>query len=255
MSERMRLRMAPTRSLLVNRPHYDADMIDRVARDRLALTLRRLAAGRITNDECDDVISEFLDGRDRPGFCRCGYDLRGGPHEHCPECGAVSDPALPEIARFAWGLYSDLSTHKLKGRHALSSSQRRLVAQAVAFLKTDLEYSQQVFTRSNSGPRAVLVLYLGVPMLTYLLVRLCWGSDRAMLVAISMYLLLIGTGWLWALASSARAGRNKATESTKGDDEALAQRWPFNSPVEMRSAAARPRFLAGASSRSDTTSR
>ena len=70
-------------------------MIDRNARDRLALALRQLASGLITNDDFDD---------DAFAACSCRND----------------DAALAELATYGWLHYSDCSTYNLKGRHALS---------------------------------------------------------------------------------------------------------------------------------------
>ena len=87
-------------------------MVDRNARDQMVLLLRRLATGRITNDEFE---------------------------EHLPISRA--DPAVDEIYhRGVWGLYSDLHEHRLVGRQRLSRSERREIARFVLFLKSDLEY-------------------------------------------------------------------------------------------------------------------
>ena len=86
-------------------------MIDRPNRDRLALFVRRYAAGRITNDDLAD---------------------RAPSHS--------SDPVIQAVYEYAWHLYDDLSTHRAVGRHALSPETRRMVARWILFLHTDLEY-------------------------------------------------------------------------------------------------------------------
>src|SRR5690606_5837775 len=84
-------------------------------RDRLALALRRLAVGRITNDEFDDVWCEL------------------------PR-GDGADAALDELGVYGWLHYSDHRTYRLRGRHALSPHERRAIARCVLFLKTGQPY-------------------------------------------------------------------------------------------------------------------
>lgn len=87
-------------------------MVDRDARNQMVLLLRRLVAGRITNDEFEDQQPRSL-----------------------------TDPAVAAIYhRGASGLYSDLHEHRLTGRHRLPRETRREVARFILFLKSDLEY-------------------------------------------------------------------------------------------------------------------
>lgn len=115
-------------------------MVDRTARAQLALALRRLASGRMTNDQFDDEA-----------FCK--FESR------------TDDPALSELATFGWSHYSDLYPHRLRGRHALSREERRGIARAVVFLKSDQEYVHGTFntnetTLSNRSGLAMLVLLM-----------------------------------------------------------------------------------------------
>jgi hypothetical protein len=85
-------------------------MICRQSRDRLALALRRYVAGRMSNDDLDSVE---VDWRDR---------------------GAVA------VKQMAWRLYSDTKHHYAKGRHAINSDGKRIVAKWIVFLHGDMEY-------------------------------------------------------------------------------------------------------------------
>lgn len=82
-------------------------MIDRAARDRAALALRRFAANRITNDEFDEL-----------------YPASAG------------DIAVRVIGDRAWSLYSDMHEHRLDTGPEL----RREIARWVLFLHTELGY-------------------------------------------------------------------------------------------------------------------
>ncbi len=86
-------------------------MIDRTGRDSLALHLRRLASGRITNDEFDAIqITSSLDA------------------------------ALPAVWEAGWGLYHDFTSYRLRGASSLKPDALRAVGRCVLFLGTDLPY-------------------------------------------------------------------------------------------------------------------
>ena len=86
-------------------------MIDVEGRKLGALLLRRLASGRITNDEWDEAF---------------------------PSSG---DAGLRAVEDFGWSLYSDFDTYRLVGRHALSPELRLIVARCVLFLHSGREYA------------------------------------------------------------------------------------------------------------------
>jgi hypothetical protein len=87
-------------------------MIDREARNQAVMLLRRLVAGRVTNDEFEDA-----------------------------QPASRVDPAIDEVFYLGvWGLYSDLSEHRLVGRHRLPREARREVARFILFLKSGLDY-------------------------------------------------------------------------------------------------------------------
>jgi hypothetical protein len=86
-------------------------MIARTERTQLALQLRRLASGRISNDDFED-----------------------GTPRHSP------DAAVQELFLFGWSLYHDYSTYRLRGRQAPSREVLDIVARCVLFLDSDLEY-------------------------------------------------------------------------------------------------------------------
>jgi hypothetical protein len=80
----------------------------------LALALRRLATGRITNYEFEDAIPF-----------------------------STLDFGVKNVARQSWYLYSDLREYRLRGTHSLTREGRREVARWLLFLRTEREYEWQ----------------------------------------------------------------------------------------------------------------
>lgn len=89
-------------------------MVNRGARDELARAIRRLAAGRVTNDQFADGVRHFVIG--------------------CADLGVQA------IRLAAWQLYDDLHEHRLEGNYALAAVGRREVARWIVFLKSNTEY-------------------------------------------------------------------------------------------------------------------
>ena len=107
-------------------------MIDRDARNRLAESIRHLAAGTITNVEFEErVLSSSSDPAVRAVFV-------GGP----------------------WFLYHDLMRYRLRGKHPLSPAVRREAARWVLFLKSDLPYEWPVERRGIVGSLVWVILNL-----------------------------------------------------------------------------------------------
>lgn len=86
-------------------------MVDRVARDKAAALIWQFKECRITNREFDEQYPQD------------SHDL-----------------AVQRIYECMWFFYDDLSTHKLEGRHALSSEAQGLFERCALFLESDREY-------------------------------------------------------------------------------------------------------------------
>lgn len=87
-------------------------MIDRASRNRYATILRYLATGQLSTDAFSFQAASI------------GRNSR--------------DPLLLEIHEHADGLYSDLWSYYLRGRHALDASKRRAVARMILLLRSDV---------------------------------------------------------------------------------------------------------------------
>jgi hypothetical protein len=105
-------------------------MIDAEARRELALRLRRLASGRITNAEYEE-----------------------------PWIHRASDEAVTACFHAGWTLYSDNRTYRLRGRHALPPAARAAVGRCVLFLHSNLPYEWPAQRVSVGGLlRAIVTL-------------------------------------------------------------------------------------------------
>jgi hypothetical protein len=129
-------------------------LIDRQARDHLALNVRRLASGRLSVDSFGDVFGELVVRACEPGRCMCGYEMAGVPGPRCPECGEIPDPALAELAAFGWASYSDFGPSHLRGKARLDRRERNEFARAVLFLWSDLEYTGPSFLEMTGMGRS-----------------------------------------------------------------------------------------------------
>jgi hypothetical protein len=108
-------------------------MVDLESRMNAGLLLRRLASGRLTNDEFDEAY---------PSWSR--------------------DRGVRNISEFAWSLYSDYHTHRLLGRHALTPETRRIAARCVLFLHSGVEYEWPDPPRIRLGAELRQFLTLGL---------------------------------------------------------------------------------------------
>lgn len=230
-------------------------MIDRENRDRLAFAMRQLASGRISNDEFDMVGEELMALRHTLQQCDCGYDTIGLTGGRCPECGRVCDPALSEIACWAWLFYSDLRTHSLRGDDALDREERHDFARAILFLKSDFEYrygsaiKDSTVLGEGGRPAAIVACSLCFAALL-LVIGLLWGPKWLVVVAGAQFLLLYGSGRALHWIMSARAGRRDATRSTRQREtiptDVLRNRWPFSTEAELAAAREQRLFLCTA---------
>ena len=87
-------------------------MIDRPARDSVALLIRRLASGRISNQDYEDAWWATK----------------------------THDEAVRAVLDAGWALYDDYRTYRLRGAAALPPATLAAISRCVLFLTSDLEY-------------------------------------------------------------------------------------------------------------------
>lgn len=103
-------------------------MIDKPRRKRLALHLRHLATGQITNDDFESSVMDEVT-----------YGWLPEQYYRAKEAKS-DDRVIQPILEFGWTLYDDLSQHKLTKQHQLPPEQRKDIARYILFLHSDLEY-------------------------------------------------------------------------------------------------------------------
>jgi hypothetical protein len=111
-------------------------VIDRIRRDKLALHLRQYVSGRTWNQSFEN---------------RLANDVSDGclPEQYGRVPGSDPDPLIPPMLEHVWGLYSDCSFHRARGKHAITGSDRKAVARYILFLHSDLEYRWPSFRFVN----------------------------------------------------------------------------------------------------------
>jgi hypothetical protein len=116
-----------------------ATMIDTETRRQLSADIRRLATGRMTNDEFDDVYYERYEHSD--------------------------DRAVREIASHCYCLYNSdtLRPMRLCGRHSLDTEARSAIARCVLFLRSGLQY-QWPETPDSPGLRLLWALAFSISL-------------------------------------------------------------------------------------------
>ena len=185
-------------------------MIDRPARDRLASNLRRLASGRITNDEFEASHSD-----------------------------SSPDRAVEQIGAWAQWHYDDSRVYRLIGKDRLPLKTRRTAARAVLFLRTDREYEwpewPAMFSFRNLAVAAVGVVLLA--MAGGMLYFRIPGGEK--LWALGLIVVTLSAGLLvwgpWSLRGQWRHWRQR------GDAPA----WPFLRSAELEAARRGGRFPRG----------
>lgn len=103
-------------------------MVDKDRRKKLALHLRQLSTGQLTNDEFEERVAEDVT-----------YGWLPEQYYRSKE-SKTDDSVIRPILEFSWCLYDDTFNHKLKGAHKLSDAQTKEIARFVLFLHSDLEY-------------------------------------------------------------------------------------------------------------------
>jgi len=108
-------------------------MIDISRRRKLAIHLRHLSVGLISNL---DFESNLID------------DVTNGwlPEQYYRSKEAkFDDKIIQPMLELCWGLYDDTRNHKLNGRDKLSEEALRIIARCILFLQTDIEYKWPYF--------------------------------------------------------------------------------------------------------------
>lgn len=190
--------------------------VDRKARDDLAVALRRLVTGRMTNDQFDD-------------------------HYYYDDWVDSSDKAVSEIATFGWGLYSSdlLWPYKLKGCHAVSSEIRRTAARAILFLASKHEYEWPPYRETVTfwclfGAGCYLVVGL-----VFLLTAGLIGGWMGFWYAILGILFTVPCiHWL-------ATGEQRADDESRFHESGDVEVWPFLRSSDFEDARRSPRFLSG----------
>lgn len=187
-------------------------MVDIQLRSTLSIAIRRLVAGRITNEAFDDLYYEQLVNTD--------------------------DPAIKSIGEFGHSLYSSdlLFAYRLRGRHAISPGTKKIAARCSLFLRTDAAYAWPPLPPDTQNLIRAVVGYLSLPLCIALLI--CGG-----LLLLSQELrfgtILVTAGLLVSAISMWSISRRNAVDTlawqtwkAHGDFEV----WPFINRKQLNDA-------------------
>lgn len=109
-------------------------MIDTERRKKLALHLRHLSVGVITNDDFEENIMD---------------DVSNGwlPEQYYRSKKAkLDDPIIVPMLELCWGLYDDTRNHFVKD---LDEDALKIIARCILFLRSDKEYEWPYFDTRN----------------------------------------------------------------------------------------------------------
>ena len=114
-------------------------MIDKERRKKLALPLRHLSAGLITNDDFEEAIMEEVsDGWTPENYYRSERAKSDN-----------DDAIIKPMLELCWGLYDDTRQHKLVKSDALTKEAFKIIARCILFLHSDYEYEWPYFNTNN----------------------------------------------------------------------------------------------------------
>ena len=123
-------------------------MVDNGRRKKLALHLRQLATGQLSNDEFEERVMNDV----TYGYLPELYYLAKESKD--------DDALIRPILEFSWCLYNDTYNHKLSGKHELSEEQTKEIARFVLFLHSDLEYEWTYVDLTNPLLRFSFIVML-----------------------------------------------------------------------------------------------
>ena len=112
-------------------------MVDKERRKKLALHLRHLSVGLITNDDFEERVMDDV----TKGWLPEQY--------HRSKESNFDDPIIRPMLELCWCLYNDTEEHKLTGRHKLSGEQLKDIARFILFLHSDFEYEWNYIDPTN----------------------------------------------------------------------------------------------------------
>ncbi|MGY0036213.1 hypothetical protein [Pedobacter sp. NJ-S-72] len=112
-------------------------MVDINKRKRLALHLRHLSVGLLSNDDFEnDLMNDVTNGWLPEQY-------------HRAKEAKSDDPIIQPILELCWGLYSDTRSYKLINKDRLSEQSLKIIARCILFLQTDREYQWPGFENTN----------------------------------------------------------------------------------------------------------
>jgi len=114
-------------------------MVDKERRKKLALYLRHLSVGLMTNDDFEEAITEEVSG----GWL---------PEQYFRSKHAKSDsedPIIRPMLELCWGLYDDARRHKLVKSDQLTKDALKIIARCILFLRSGKEYEWPYFNTNN----------------------------------------------------------------------------------------------------------
>jgi len=112
-------------------------MIDIERRKKLALHLRHLSVGLISNDDFEENLLE---------------DVTYGwlPEQYYRSKQVKSDDKIIQpMLELCWGLYDDTRNHKLKGSDKLSKDSLKVISRCILFLQSNQEYEWPYLDTNN----------------------------------------------------------------------------------------------------------
>jgi hypothetical protein len=112
-------------------------MVDIERRKKLALHLRHLSVGQISNDEFESNVMDDV-----------SHDWLPEQYYRAKE-SKNDDKIIQPMLELCWGLYDDTRNHKLKGTDKLSEESLKIIARCILFLQTDKEYEWPYFDTAN----------------------------------------------------------------------------------------------------------
>jgi hypothetical protein len=104
-------------------------MVDIERRKKLALYLRHLATGQISNDDFENAVMDNVT-----------YGWLPDQYYRSQE-SKTDDSVIRPVLEYAWCLYNDTENHKLTGHHKLTEFQEKEIARLILFLHSGQSYT------------------------------------------------------------------------------------------------------------------